>query len=406
MRIMPPDKETRNSQFDLFTARTFTVAWYWFLLAALIAILLRWFPVYPTNDWDINYLRHTHSHVAFLGWVFNGFFAIALREFIPAKSRKAYFILFLVLQVGVIGMAASFPLQGYGGVSIAFSTLHMMASAVFAWWLWNCSQLDSGTRLWLRMALIFMLLSGLGPLFLGPLAVMDMRDHPGYTLAIYFYLHCQYNGWFILFLIAAVYRRWQLLGGEMSPARLRASAIAIGAGTLLNFSLSLLWLNPPLAVWILAAASGLAQIWGMWQLRPIVKMAWQNFDKFLRVLLVIIISSLVTKLVLQILACLPVLAPLAYHRFIAIAFLHLVFLGIVTPSLYGWAWHAGWIHKGIITRIGHSLYLAGSLATELVLVTAALIGLGGLVLPNLQVILLGSAITIASGLVLVRPVAP
>jgi hypothetical protein len=381
---MMPSKDSRLPGNDLFTARTFTVAWYWFILAACIAI----------------------PHVAFLGWVFNGFFAIALQTFVPQARRRAFLILFLVLQVGVVGMAASFPLQGYGGISIAFSTLHMGASAVFAWWLWNSPQLEQGTRLWLRIALVFMLLSGLGPLILGPLAVMDMRDHPAYTLAIYFYLHCQYNGWFIFFLIAASWQRWIQCGGSMPPERMRTAAATLGLGTLLNFSLSLLWLHPPWPVWILAALSGFAQIWGAWQLRPLASMGWKRLDSTLRTIMLIIMVCLMAKLLLQMLACLPILAPLAYHRFIAIAFLHLIFLGIVTPSLVGWAWKAGWIHSGLLTRTGAALFLTGSLATELILVIAAFAGLGGVAIPKLLELLLGCAVVIAAGLVLVRPTAP
>ncbi len=403
LRNMTPSMKTTSSEKDLFTARTFTVAWYWFLLAAFIAILLRWMPINPSSDWNLNFLRHTHSHVAFLGWVFNGFFAIALQLFIPKSSRKAFFILFMILQAGVVGMAASFPLQGYGGISIAFSTLHMLASACFAWWLWNSPCLEKGTRLWLRMALIFMLLSGLGPLVLGPLAVMDMRDHPAYTLAIYFYLHCQYNGWFIFFLIAAVWQRWKLLGGTMQDSHMRGAALALGIGTLANFSLSLLWLHPPWPVWLIAAGSAIAQIWGAWQLRPLLITAWERLETVLRMVLVLVIGCFVLKLLLQILSCLPMLAPLAHHRFIAIAFLHLVFLGIVTPSLIGWAWKSGWIRTGLFTQAGCFLFLAGSLMTELVLVIAAFAGLGGQVFPFLSEILLAAACIIAAGLILIRP---
>ncbi len=388
---------------ELYVSRTFTVAWYWFLLATFIAITIRWMQLHPVTGWNLNYIRHAHSHVAFLGWVFNGFFAISLQQFVPPARRRSFYSLFLVLQVAVAGMAASFPLQGYGAVSIVFSTLHMSGSAVFAWWLWRSPLVHPGAGAWLRMALAFMLLSGLGPLVLGPLAALDLRDHPAYMLAIYFYLHCQYNGWFILFLIAAAWQRWEDAGGGLEGIAKWSAWLGLGGGALGSFALSALWLDPPWPVWLAGGLAALAQLWGAWQLRPLFRWGWSKLDGPSRMVLILVAGCFVIKLLLQVLACLPVLAPLADHRFIAVAFLHLVFLGVVTPAIACWAWNAGWIRRGWLTRMGGLLFLAGSLFTELVLVASALAGQAGQPLPFVPELLVGAAGLILAGLLLVHP---
>jgi hypothetical protein len=123
----------------------------------------------------------------------------------------------------------------------------------------------------------------------------------------------------------------------------------------------------------------------------------------MRLVLSLIVGCFILKLLLQLLSCLPALAPLAHHRFIAIAFLHMIFLGIVTPGLALWAWNAGWIRKGRLSRTGGLLFLTGSIITELMLVLSALAGLAGHGIPYLPELLLAAATIIAGGVLLVRP---
>jgi hypothetical protein len=316
---------------------------------------------------------HAHSHTAFLGFVFNAFFAFALTRFIPAGETRAYAGLFLVLQIAVVGMLATFPRQGYAAASIAFSTLHMVAAGLFACRLWRHDHASPAARPHLRASLFFLVISGLGPLALGPLAANGLRDHPAYSLSIYFYLHAQYNGWFPFFLQACALH--QISADGASPAFDRCSSLALRwlfAGVLLTFAQSTLWLSPPGLVWLAAALGGLAQLIGFAYLLRALRFAHPLPAGPIRALIVTALAAFALKFVLQAASAAPALSALVGHRYVVIAFLHLVFLGVVAPAIFAAALHARWLEDRRSTRIGLVVFFAAAALSELVLIGVAL----------------------------------
>ncbi len=350
-----------------------------FATSAVLGAFLRFLTVHPIAGFNYGHLLHTHSHLAFLGWVFNAFFAIALQWFVPPDTQRAWQRLFIILQIAVLGMLGSYPFQGYGSISIAFSTLHMIAAAVFAWWLWRDHNANAAARLHLLMGLLCMVVSGLGPLALGPLAAMDLRNSPGCTLSIYFYLHAQYNGWFMFFLQATVL---QILGQshDVNIAHARRSAWWFGAGVILTFAQSTLLLNPPVGINVIAAMGGLAQLVGCCYFLRAVWPGIRLLSGPIRLLGGVALFSWLLKYTLQTAAAWPTLNSLVNHRFIAIAFLHLVFLGIVTPALLAIAIHASWLRVKITLNGWLGVFLIGVLVGQLLLIGWPL-GLSSL-LPN------------------------
>ncbi len=342
------------------------------VVTSLLGALLRFLAVRPLPGWEYGHLLHTHSHLGFLGWVFNAFFALAAMRFVPVEQARVFRRLFLVLQAAVLGMLFSYPFQGYGAVSIAFSTLHMGASAVFAWKLWFFNTAPPVARGHLRLALIFLVASGLGPLALGPLAASGLRDTPAYSLSIYFYLHGQYNGWFVFFLQAVLFQE-MAMKGLLAEARAARNALAwLGFGAVLTLAQSTLWLQPPLWVHAVAAVGGVAQVIGcVWLVRA-VRGAGALFARPARVLMTLALLALLAKHGLQAVAAAPAFVGLANHRFVVIAFLHLVFLGVVAPALFAWGLHHGWLRDGGVLRFGAGVFLLGAMATETLLVGPAL----------------------------------
>ncbi|QGW28742.1 hypothetical protein [Phnomibacter ginsenosidimutans] len=99
-----------------------------------------------------------------------------------------------------IGMLISFAMQGYGAVSISFSTLSIV---VFAWaavylFQWMRQSTPHPAFAWLRAALWYGLLSTLGTAALSYMMASHQITQHGYLAAVYWYLHFQYNGWFFL----------------------------------------------------------------------------------------------------------------------------------------------------------------------------------------------------------------
>ena len=373
----PVSSALEREKLDASLRRRFGVAWIFLLLSALLGFGLRLQVVQPWATLEYAHLLHTHSHLAFLGWVFNAFFVVSLRHFIPAECRGSYDWLWWTMQAAVAGMLATFPFQGYAPASIAFSTVHMVASFAFALKLWRRNHASPAARPHLHAALIFMLLSGLGPLALGPLASAGLRDSPAYTLAVYFYLHCQYNGWFLFFLQAlalqlAHERAWPVC----TSAALRAAGWLF-AGNVLAYALSTLWCDPPAWVRGAAIAGGALQIIGCVEFARAFGPLRLPSCGIQGILLATAIAGWLLKHALHALGGWPAFNALLPQRFVAIAFLHLIFLGVVLPALIAWAAAQGWFRSRTRFRIGALLLLAGVAATELLLLAPTVLAAFG-----------------------------
>ena len=117
----------------------FNIALFNFFIAACIGVLLRYSFITPSSWFKFPYWLHAHSHVASLGWVYLALFALLIYAFLPEKTQKKpiYKRLFIFIQVSVVGMLITFPIQGYAAWSIVFSSLHILLSYAFIWRFWK-----------------------------------------------------------------------------------------------------------------------------------------------------------------------------------------------------------------------------------------------------------------------------
>lgn len=181
-----------------------------FLLAACFGLLLRASFVYPSVNEGVTYLYvlHTHSHIALLGWLYMLVYVLFVHFFgiKNDKENRFYVRLFWVTEAAVLGMALTFPFQGYAAASITFSTLHIICSYFFGYHLWkNNSIANKQVRLLLKTALAFMFVSTLGVWFLGPAVGMMGKTSAFYQICIQFFLHFQFNGWFFTAFCALIF---------------------------------------------------------------------------------------------------------------------------------------------------------------------------------------------------------
>ena len=119
-------------RFLIATKSHITVSLGYFLLAALLGVLLRTFVVLPI---PVNYrfIVHTHSHIALLGWVYMALTTLLYHLFLSRQEVGIrYKRIFWFTQFSLLGMLFSFPFQGYALFSIMFSTLFLLASYWFA----------------------------------------------------------------------------------------------------------------------------------------------------------------------------------------------------------------------------------------------------------------------------------
>lgn len=341
-----------------------------FVIATAIGVLLRVHVLRPIPGLNYAFVLHAHSHTAFLGWVYNAFFALALHFFVPPSERGRFARLFVITQIATVGMLVTFPLQGYARESIAFSTLHMACSGLFAWRLLRLSSATPTARMTLGWAFGFMFLSAVGPLALGGIAAVGLRESPWYSMAIYFYLHFQYNGWFVFFLLAVLLQWHHRTGGgeSTSAPRITRAVHWLATGCILTLTLSALWMAPPRWVHVIGILGGAVQIVGVGFLaRALAGSGASVQSRLARGLMRAAAGAFLLKLGLQALGGWPTLAALVTQRMVVVGFLHLVFLVVVTPMLLAWSVELGWMRLRPAGWVGLALLSVGTIVTEVIL---------------------------------------
>jgi len=332
-----------------------------FFFATSIGVMLRWHFISPIDWITYPYFLHVHSHMMFLGWVLNVLCISWVETQIEEGKRKRYIILLWIIQLTVAGMTISFSLTGYEFFSIILSSLHTLLICIFSAWFFRDARNKpfALSRWFAKMALVFFMISMIGPFTLGPLMANGLAYTKWYYFAIYYYLHFQYNGTFtfgVLSLLFFVLQQHQISLNEVVIKKL---GLLCFASVVLTYALSVLWASPSLLFNVIGLVGALLQLIGfivlMWMITSPIK---KNiaFPISIKWLIAISLFSLVLKLILQVLAAHPLIARMAYeNRNYVIAYLHLVLLGMISSFLIGWMLHQKWI-KAI-----HPLFLTGML---------------------------------------------
>lgn len=293
--------------------------------------------VFPIDKVNYQFLLHGHSHVMFLGWVFNVLIVGFAIEFVKPRWFKPIFI---VVQVCVVGMLISFPLQGYGVFSILFSTVHTAGALgfiiLFIRALKNDCSLAATSA---KAALIFFTVSSLGPFMLAYLKSNGLDHSNLYRFSIYFYLHFQYNGFFTFGVMSLYLKLVETQLDVNSAKEAKIGLYLMMIACVPAYILSVLWARPSIAFYAIAFCAAILHFVGMIFLfkatfRHAIKL---NFDKGGRLLFGVSALAFVGKSLLQLLSAIPSVADFAGNsRPILIAYLHLVLVGFVSTFLLGW----------------------------------------------------------------------
>lgn len=294
------------------------------VIAAIIGLALRVYFVWPMG-FNFKNLLHAHSHTMLLGWLLGALILLIYRQWnieIPKNHRW----LFYAMAICVLGMLLSFPFQGYAAVSITFSTLHLWLSYIL---LFKISKLSRNRGLngkLIRTGVVLFFISTFGPYSLGPMMANEMQSSPWYDQAIFFYLHFLYNGAFFFFILAYILERFSVTQKIKQP---KVFYNLMLGGTLLtwfhklDYSFDFWWINTFAALGsILQLTAGIALLRSSFNKRPITHLH-------------IILLVLLLKWIFQILGSVPFIANEAVNnRFVLIAYLHFIFLGIFTPLIW------------------------------------------------------------------------
>ncbi|SKB80698.1 hypothetical protein SAMN05660776_3098 [Salegentibacter holothuriorum] len=348
------------------------IALTYFFLAAGLGILLRLFYITPIPG-NYKYIIHAHSHTALLGWVYLALTTIIYRLFFQSKKlSKRYRYIFLATNISLLGMLFSFPFQGYAVISIIFSTLFLFCSYFFtAYILKNTPEKHRQTQYFklIKAALWYMVFSSIGPWALGAIMSTLGKASIWYKLSIYFYLHFQYNAWFLLAIIGIAFYLFQQLKLTFNSREFKRFFYLLNSGVILSFFLSTYWTNPPTIFYVLGGLGTILLLIAFYQLFAFIlrnkDQLKAELNSFNYQILKIVGILLLGKIFMQSLTAIPFFADLAFENLdFVIGYLHWVFLGFVSLVLFGFL---NWLKLIRLPKNAFYLYLSGFLISEMLI---------------------------------------
>ena len=378
----------------------------YFFTVTCIGVVLRGIMAGYFNSLNYQFVLHSHSHTAFIGWVFQSLFFILVSLYLPKEINRKHryshlFVVFLLLSAM---MTIAFWHQGYAPVSIALSSVFQLLSYVFVWQFWRDGQQFHTAQhrfswKFAKIALACMVVSTFGPWALAIISAKGLQGTDLYSMAIYFYMHFQLNGWFIFGVLAGLLFVWEEKFGEIHSPKAEWGFVLLGIAVFPAYVLSIYHLVHETHIFAIGLASGLAQILGV--LLLVHQLFHYTPEKIFssfwpRLLGRLAIFALGLKFVLQTLSILPGLEELAFHnRGVVIAYVHLVTIGFTTFGIITVLAERGLMNlQSLLANLGAALLLLGFIVTEIVLIAPAI----GFVVPQMVIVLYYAAIAMGVGI--------
>lgn len=346
-------------------------------------------------------ILHAHSHFAFSGWIGHALMVLliyAVKSKLLAFSQKKYSLLIAANLVSAYGMLISFLCQGYGAISISFSTLSIFVFYLFAYVFYkDTKHLKQNLAIkWFHGALLFGVLSSFGTFFLAYTLTTKNINFDAYLASIYFYLHFQYNGWFLFACIGLFFSMFTYSNKILRHSTIYFYTLLIS--TFVTYVLSVLWLNVSQITYWITTVFALLQLIAWLRLQNVFLRNYKNEIKndplFLQIVLLLVAICVTLKFVLQFLLIIPSLAEIVFGiRSIVIAFLHLVLLGIISLFIlyYVFAYNQKIIIVTKFTRFAILFFVVAVFMNEFFLSLQGFYGFRKRIFPNVNELLLVAA---------------
>ena len=381
------------------------------MLVGALGCILRYKIAYSLPFVDQKFLLHAHSHFAFSGWVTLALMTLLVKylsdKTLTNQFPKYRWILWANL-VTAYGMLFTFPFEGYATGSIIFSTASIFAGYAFAISVWrdlNKIATLSIEKSFFKAALFFNILSSIGPFTLAFMMATKSSFQNLYVAAIYFFLHFQYNGWFLFTCMGLLVYRLSV--NAIVEKKLNSAYYLFAPACIPAYFLSALWIPMPQWIYILVALAGIAQLTG-WIIILRVTKQYQHqlkssLNSFTRTLFILCAIAYGLKLLLQAASAIPSLSYLTYgFRPIVIGYLHLVLLGVVSLFITTYSIAYNYFHLGRIKKTGVIIFVAGIIINEVFLLIQGLADLDYKSVPFINEALLAAAVILFAGLLLMN----
>ncbi|MFQ6599170.1 hypothetical protein ACIDC4_00500 [Flavobacterium sp. C3NV] len=379
-----------------------------FLIASLMGLLMRFFYLFPVKNVNYSFLLHGHSHVAMLGWTYLMIYVLIVSFFIPKhkSSKPIYNQLFWLTEFSVIGMMIAFPVQGYALFSIIFSTLHIILSYIFCWLVWrDCCKGKRMDKKLLLGAILFMLFSTIGIWCLGAIISLLGKQSILYQIAIQFFLHFQFNGWFLFAVLALFLKQFK---NEIEISHFKVFFTLLIFSTIATVAFPVSWYVKNNVISVIngigVVLQLLAFIYFYKMLKPQISWFKTTLNTTAKRVYSLAICSLVLKVMVQLLLLFPDIVSSSHQiRGFVIGFIHLTTLGIITGFLLGILFQNNLLSgRSSLVRSGVQCFVFGYVFTEIILFfQGGLFYFGKGLLPAYYESIFGASVLIVLGLVLI-----
>lgn len=347
-----------------------------FFLVALLGVIMRYKILYSLPFLDQKHLQEAHSHFAFYGWITNVLYVLIMHYISKVnplvKLRKYEYLI-------VINLAASFAMLGtfiYGGyfwASIAASTAALLTSFVFCYFFIRDSmKIQDASKIWFLAGLFFAVISSAGVFNLAYMMSSKNINQDLYLASEYYFLHFQYNGFFIFSCIGLLLYSMKEAGSPVSERKNKLLFWLMFLGCFIGVGLSVLWMKLPAAVFILIVIATLGQTAGAVMIYDFVKKSWTNlvvkWSPMHRFVLLFVGFAFAVKIALQLGSNIPAVNQFAFgFRNVVIAYLHLVLLMCIATFLVNEILATNFFTISKPLLLGLKLFLLGIFLNEFLL---------------------------------------
>jgi hypothetical protein len=377
-------------------------------LVAVLGVLMRF-----KIAWSLPWLTHTftmygHSGFAFAGWVSLALFillpfALFKRNKDLYHKLRPYWRWTLLVSFGMLG---SFMSLGYHPISIGFNAAYLITGGLYLHQLRRLVLINTVhpiTKLAVGYGLWSYMLAAMGPVMLSFLMLTHKAGTQWYLASVYMHLHFNYNGWFF-FGMLALFTEFYVRQTNKGHTRIRVAINLLAVSCIPAYFLSVLWMNPPAWLRVLAVGADLVQFAGFTML---AFQLWKHRNVFgvlknpVRWLWGLSFVALAVKFTLQLLSAIPALEDYAFaFRPVVIAYVHLVLLGVVTFFLLGFFIQNELISiRTPLARVGLFSFIFGVLLNELLLASQGIMAISMVPLFWINPALFAVGLIMLSGLI-------
>ena len=358
-------------------------------IVALMGFILRSKILFSLRG--INYLNllDAHFHFAFEGWVTLALLFLIVHELLSGtlNGKCVYHWLFGSIVLFSFGILVITLLNNKSLIANLFSSLFILVTYVFTWIFLKDirkAPLNKTTRLLCISAIICLILSSVGSIALMYLHSIKSLNSLLRRDALYVYLHLQYNGFFTLVVFALLFHKLYPKISKRAQHNFFLFAILLSISILPSLFLSFLWQDPNNLFRIMAVIGSIlifvTATCFLISVLPLLKHS-KTAPPVIRFILFLSMAAFIFKMFLQCLTIFPAVGNAVFgDRPVIIGFLHLVFLGFVSPFILAYYAQKDELNIRIsLTKYALVIFMLGIVFNE---ITLMLQGFGAMFLKS------------------------